>query len=875
MSDIKQSDPLLIIDGYGFIFRAYHVQPPLTSPQGDPVGAIYGFTSMLLKLLGDFKPKYAVIVLDHAGKNFRHDLYNNYKANRPPISDDLKSQLKMVKEAAEALNFTCLSKQGYEADDIIATIARKFEAQNHPAIIISGDKDLMQLMSENVKLYDPAKYKYIEEADIIKKFGVTANKVREVQALMGDKSDNIPGVPGIGPKTASQLILEYGDVQGLLNSIDKLSARHQQLFTDHKEDALLSWQLVGLDEKVDIDIELDDFIWAPPSAEKLSNFININGFKSLHKRTESLFNLKLSSSSENHHIPQVALETKEKITISEVTQLADFTKYIKKTGVFAFEVKDNLLAIYDGRNIYQIELSNEPEYQEDIFSYTENKSQNKEIQDQIYELISDPSIKKIVWDAKNLEKMLGLNIVAVEDIMIMDYVLNAGNKDRTITDILGHDVPEDSKLSSYIDCYYLLLKELIDQKHLHLYKDIDLPLYPILKNMEYEGIKIDISYLTQLSLEFTKKITHLEQMIYSEAGQEFNIASPKQLGVILFEEMKLPFGKLQAKSQAYTTNVDILEKLKLADYKIADLLLEYRHLSKLKNTYIDSLPKLADQQNRVHTTFTQCTTSTARLSSINPNLQNIPIRTHDGEKVRAAFIAKPGYKLISADYSQIELRILSYVANISSLKDAFKHGIDVHTQTASQIFKLPIAEINSDIRRKAKAINFGIIYGISAFGLAKQLNISQKEASEYIKRYFEEYPGIEKYMTDTIEIASKNGFITNLLGRKFFLPSINDKNHALRSFAQRAAINAPMQGLAADIVKIAMINCDNLIKKQDFKAKMLLQVHDELIFEAQEDEIEVIMPLIKSVMEEPIITKTDVLHLKVDIKAGNSWQDIH
>lgn len=875
MSNIKQLDPLLIIDGYGFIFRAYHVQPPLTSPSGEPVGAIYGFTSMLLKLLADFNPKYAVIVLDHEGKNFRHDLYNNYKANRPPISNDLKSQLKMVKEAAEALNFICLSKQGYEADDIIATIARKFQARNHPAIIISGDKDLMQLTGENVKLYDPAKYKYIEEEDIIKKFGVAANKVREVQALMGDTSDNIPGVPGIGPKTAAQLIKEYGDVQGLLSSIDKLSPRHQQLFTEYKEDALLSWKLVGLDEKVEIEEKLEDFIWTPPPVEKLSGFINSNGFKSLHKRTEALFNVKLSSAPEAHNISQESLKAKDKIRIAEANQLEDFTKYIKKTGIFAFDVKDNFLVIYDGQNTYEIERGSEPEYQEDIFSYTENQSRSKEIQDQIYKLISDFSIKKIVWDAKNLEKILGLNIASVEDLMIMDYALNAGNKDRTVADILGHDVPEDNKLSSYIDCYNVLLKALVGQKHLHLYKDIDLPLYPILKNMEYEGIQIDIPYLAQLSAEFSEKITKLEQMIYSEAGREFNIASPKQLGVILFEEMKLPFGKLQPKSQSYVTNVDILEKLRLADYKIADLLLEYRHLSKLKNTYIDSLPKQADQASRVHTNFTQCATSTSRLSSINPNLQNIPIRTHEGEKVRAAFIAKPGYQLISADYSQIELRILSYVAHINSLKSAFKQGIDVHTQTASQIFKLPIEEITADIRRKAKAINFGIIYGISAFGLAKQLSIGQKEASEYIKRYFEEYPGIEKYMANTIELASKNGFVTNLLGRKFFLPSINDKNHALRSFAQRAAINAPMQGLAADIVKIAMINCTNMITKQGFKTKMLLQVHDELIFEAPENEVAKIMPLIKSCMEELFALAIDKLYLKVDIKAGNSWQDIH
>ncbi|MCP5369850.1 MAG: DNA polymerase I [Rickettsiaceae bacterium] len=871
---MKQKDPLLIIDGYGFIFRAYHVQPPLTSPKGDPVGAIYGFTSMLLKVLMDFNPKYAVIVLDHEGTNFRHDLYNNYKANRPPISDDLKHQLKMIQEAAKALNFACLSKQGYEADDIIATIARKFETQNHPAIIISGDKDLMQLTGKNIKLYDPVKYKYIEENDIINKFGVGADKVREVQALIGDKSDNIPGIPGIGPKTASQLIREYGDLRGILNSINKLSPRHQQLFTDYKEDALLSWKLVGLNEKVEINAELADFIWTATSTEKLSNFINENGFKSLHKRIETLFNLKILPNTDADHTSPKPLTTKAKIRISEINQLDDFTKFIEKTGVFAFDVRDNLFVIYDGRNIYEIELGVELKYQEDIFSYAENKSDHTTIQDKLYELISDLSIKKIVWDAKNLEKILNYEIKAAEDIMIMDYVLNAGNKDRTINDILGRDIGEDT-ICGYIECYNLLVQELIKQKHLHLYKDIDLPLYPILKNMENEGINVNIPYLQQLSTELEHKITKLEQMIHLEAGREFNIASPKQLGVILFEELKLPFGKLQTKSQSYTTNVDILEKLKLAGHKIADLLLEYRHLSKLKNTYIDSLPKQVDQNSRVHTTFMQCLTSTSRLSSVNPNLQNIPIRTLEGEKVRAAFTAKAGYKLISADYSQIELRILSYVANINSLKESFKHGIDVHTHTASQIFKIPIKDITPEIRRKAKAINFGIIYGISSFGLANQLNIGQKAASEYIRLYFNEYPGIEKYMNDTIEFAKQNGFVTNLLGRKFFLPAINDKNHALRSFAQRAAINAPMQGLAADIVKIAMINCADLINKQNFKTKMILQVHDELIFEAPEDEVNIVMPLIKSAMEEPIKTKTDILHLKVDIKSGNSWYDVH
>ena len=877
MSNTPKKEPLLIIDGYGFIFRAYHVQPPLTSPDGRPVGAIYGLTSMLIKLLSDLKPKYAVMVLDRPGKNFRHDLYEQYKANRPPAPEDLKQQLQLVEEAANALNFRCISKDGFEADDIIATLAHESVRQDHPAIVISADKDLMQLVNHNVRMYDPAKYRYIEQADIIKKFGVGADKVREVQALIGDKSDNIPGVPSVGPKTAAQLINDYGSVDEVLASIDKLTPRQQKLFTEHKEAALISWQLVGLDDNVDVELDFEKFAWEAPDVEKISNFIHQNGFKSLIKRTENLFKLKLDD-----HTPIEEPKNTRQIDIKEYSladekALAEFLRNVNQTGCFAAQISsDNNLECVVKNVIYKLPLEKDKAQNEDLFSYEKSKD-TVDIKRKIFALFSDIATKKITWDIKNLLQKLPCEVRACEDLMLMDYVLNAGNKNRTIADIMDLDEQKlNHPLIYYSECYNILLKKLIEQKNLHLYQSIDLPVAHILHRMEETGIKIDIHYLASLSTELTSKITSLEQQIYEEAGKQFNIASPKQLGTILFDEMQLPFGKIKGKSASYSTNVEILEKLKLEGHKIADLLLEYRHLSKLKNTYIDPLPKQATvNEERIHTTFLQCSTSTSRLSSINPNIQNIPIRTKEGSKVRKSFIAKEGHKLISADYSQIELRILSHVANISALKDAFHKDTDIHALTASQIFKIPLQEITSEIRRKAKAINFSIIYGISAFGLAKQLNIGQKEAAQYIELYFQEYPGIKQYMEDTIKFAQQNLFVSNLIGRRCHLPLINDKSHALRSFAQRAAINAPMQSLASEIVKIAMIKVDKALTDKQLKTKMILQIHDELIFEAPDSEVESVMALIKNIMEEPLpIPNAEPIKFNVDIKFGQNWQEI-
>ncbi len=894
MNSSTKDSPILIIDGFGFIFRAYHVQPPLSAPDGMPVGAIYGFTSMLIKLIGDLKPQNAVIVLDHSGPNFRHELYDEYKANRPPAPDDLIAQLKIVESAAKAMNFTCISKQGYEADDIIATIASKASNEGRKAVVISSDKDLMQLVDKHVSMYDPAKSKYIEEEDIVKKFGVGANRVRDVQALMGDKSDNIPGVAGIGPKTASQLINEFGNFHELLDSINKVSKpRLQNLLTEYKDDALLSWQLVGLDENVELSETLDDFGWQPPKPKQISEFLNRYGFRSLNKRVENLFKIQVEQAEEagiehedaKKNILVINQNIKEISSFEEAGQLIS---EIKINGYVALhhttQEKDLILFLNSGGATYEVNYSNNSSQEvaaSDLFNFAENNNSSNNQDDKLIKtinaLLTNKSIKKIGYQIKDIMHDLDQEICAYEDIQIMDYLLSAGKKAKSLLEVIHHysenePISEKHYVAYFNACYEKLYKQLILDKTLHLYNDIDRPLAFILYKMEREGVKIDASILQNLSSSMGDKIESIEQKIYNLAGKEFNIASPKQLGEVLFDDLKLPYAKTSGKSKSYSTNADILEKLAGDGYEIASLLLDFRHLTKLKNTYTDALPRqINEKTGRVHTSFMQCATSTGRLSSVNPNIQNIPIRTKDGNKIRSAFVAEDGNVLISADYSQIELRILSHVAKISTLKDAFDKGADIHAITASQIFDLPIEDISSEIRRSAKAINFGIIYGISAFGLAKQLGIPRKEAAEYIEKYFQKYPGIKQYMSDIVEYSKSNEYIANELGRKCFLPNINSKNHLLRNFAERAAINAPMQSLASDIVKIAMIKLQKILESQNFKAKIILQIHDELIIEAPAKEQENLLKIIKDTMENAINL---TVKTSVDISYGGSWMDL-
>lgn len=837
----------LIIDSYGFIFRAFHVQKGLTSPLGEPVGAIFGFTSMLIKLLSEMNPTHVVAVFDSGGKNFRHSIFSEYKSHRPPVPEELIQQFPIAREVANIMNIKLAESKGYEADDVIATIAVSAEKNNEEVIIVTADKDLAQLMSDKIKIYDPVKSKFIEQEDIIEKFGVRSDKIRDVLALIGDKSDNIPGVPSFGPKTASELINKFGSFKNLCNSIDEIdSDRKREIFRKNIDKAKLSYDLVGLCLDVDVQMNFDEMLWKKPSLDSLSQFLNRYGFKSLFQRIS-----KISDKAVQKQLDLFSLQPSVKsdsIKFSEDINLGE--QIFAKNGYVSIIIDNNISYLSSNGQVFK----------------TENISDIKNI-------IENQSIKKIVYSSKGIFKQFN-KACAMEDISILSYILSSGNAQQDISGLMLRYCNLNINSPEQI-CLHLkqlhenLLKELFKQKILNLYYDIDLPISKILSEIEKIGVKFDVEKLRELSNEFEGVLANLQEKIFQIAGKEFNIASPKQMADILFNELKLPSGSKTGKTKSFSTGVEVLEDLSESGYEIATYLLKWRQISKLKSTYTDSLQKQVNPNtNRIHTTFLQTSTATGRLSSTDPNLQNIPIRTQEGKRIRNTIVAENGHKLISADYSQIELRILAEIADIKELKDAFKNNIDIHTKTASQVFGIPITDVNHDQRRKAKAINFGIIYGISGFGLAKQLSISRTEAKEYIDKYFTAYPGIKEYMENIKKFAAEHGYVENYFKRKCYVPLIKSSNGLERSFAERAAINAPIQGTASDIVKIATIKLDKAIKDGNFQTKMILQIHDELIFESPENEVDLVLPIIKKSMEN-VVNFSD--RLKVDIEVSDHW----
>jgi DNA polymerase-1 len=916
VTNLDSQKHLILIDGSGFIFRAYHALPPLKKSDGTPTGALSGFCNMLFKLITEikeFNATHIAVIFDHKDKTFRSNIYKDYKANRPPPPEDLIPQFQLIREATEAFGFLAMEKKGYEADDIIASLSQKATKEGALVTIFSSDKDLMQLVSDNVKMYDPLKHIFIDIDRVREKFGVTPNKVIDVQALVGDKVDNVPGVPGVGIKTAASLISEFKSVENLIENYEKINKdRIKNLIADNIDKIILSKKLVTLYKNIEINISLAELELAALDLEKLLGFTKPMELNTLSRRISSQLE-KFNSSKISQGEQKEVIPTKDYEIIQTEAALDRWCEEILEQKVFAVDTETTSLdtitaeivgislCIGEGKASY-IPIA----HQTDQLEY---KDMDRNIVfKKLQPLFEDKSILKIghniKYDIKVLAKYECL-FNSFDDTMLMSHCINSGRQrhslDSLAKDLLDHDTIKLKDLlgsgkkeinfrnvpihhaSSYAaedaDITYrlwkILKKELVKHSVYSVYQNIDKPMIPVLIDAELKGVEVDRLQLRKLSRFFEKKLSELENEIFSMVGVSFNIGSPKQLGEILFEKLKLPNGK-KNKIGGFQTGAVILEDLSLKGFEIASYLLEWRKISKLKSTYSDSLMlHINGLTDRVHTSFNLAGTSTGRLSSSDPNLQNIPIRDAEGKKIREAFIAKEGAKLLSLDYNQIELRLLAHIADVKGLKDAFKNNIDIHSSTASQIFRTSLENVDGSLRRKAKAINFGIIYGISAFGLSKNLKISRSEAQEFIDNYFKQFPEIREYMTTTVEMAKKSGFVKTLFNRKIRLPNIGIKGQA-GGFAERAAINAPIQGSASDIIKRAMIKIHEFLKNSELDADLLLQVHDELIFETKDETIDEIKSKASEIMEQAHMPYLDLdVPLKVEGGHGVNWYLAH
>jgi DNA polymerase-1 len=924
---------LCLVDGSGFLFRAFHALPVLTRPDGTPVNAVLGFTNMLLKLLDDLQATHVAVIFDSARESFRNEIFPDYKANRPDPPDELIPQFPLVRDATRAFNVECLERPGFEADDLIATYARKALSEGFEVMIVSSDKDLMQLVSDRVSMFDALKNRKIGPAEVEEKFGVGPERVVDVQALAGDSTDNVPGVPGIGVKTAAQLIQTYGDLNSLLMRASEIKQpKRRQSLIEFAEQARLSRELVRLRDDVPTDVTVSELRRQNPDPAQLLTFLDEQGFKSVIAKVQH----RLAASGETVPVTEEAPAGIRYELVQSVEVLQDWVTRARYAGAVAIDTETTSLdesradlvgislCVQPGHACY-IPLAHrlpEPATEADVLQPSDEQppSPQREPLEQIpldaaldllRPLFADPSVLKIGHNLKYdmvVLRRYGVAISALDDTMLISYVLDGGSHGhgmdelaalhldhRTIPfkDVTGTGksqvtfdlVPLDRALAYAAEdadvtlrLHRFLKPRLPAERMVTPYETLERPLVPVLADMEIDGIRVDRAKLEELSREFAERQRALEQDIYRLAGHKFNVGSPKQLGEVLFDELRLEGGH-KGKSGAYATGADVLESLAAGGHELPATVLEWRQLDKLKSTYTDALvEQINPRTGRVHTSFAMAAASTGRLSSTNPNLQNIPIRTEDGRKIRHAFVAEPGRTLLSLDYSQIELRLLAHVAGIDALKQAFHEGLDIHALTAAQMFGVDAGTVDPAMRRQAKAINFGIIYGISAFGLSRQLGISNEEAAQYMKAYFERYPGIQDYMTRTKQFCREHGFVETLFGRRCHVPGIHDKNAARRHFAERAAINAPIQGTAADVLKRAMIRVPPALARHrlDTRARMLLTVHDELLFEVDDAIVEQTAEVVKTVMESACLPALQLsVPLTVDVGQGHSWGDAH
>ena len=900
---------LFLIDGSGLIFRAFYALPPLTNPEGTPINAVLGYCNMIINIVDTFKPDQLIVVFDTKRKTFRNDIYKSYKSNRVELPEELIPQFTIIREATKALDLPQIEMDGYEADDIIATYASKAEKQGIAVTIISSDKDLMQLVNKKTKMYDSMRNNYIGTNEVKEKFGVDPSKVVDVQALAGDSVDNIPGVSGIGIKTAAELINTFGNLNNLFSQVDKIKQpKRKQALIDEQDSALISKKLATLKKDVPINKSYTFQLFKGINQKKGLEFFEKHGFKNLIAR----FNKK--NPKENINKKQKKNEKKYQI-IESVDHLKKIIKGIQRQKLVVIDTETNSLNANFAKLVGMSFCFEEDKSYYLPLEHKVNKNEKtininfKEVYLILKNLLEDTSIMKIGHNIKYDKIVLAnfnIDVHPIEDTMLLSYVLDAGKFKHNLDDLakiyLDYDTikykdvvgvgkkektfdqlsieeaykyaAEDADIT--LKLYHILKKRIVEEKLVNVYENIEKPLVDVLVNMERNGIKIDVKKLKKLSSIFLKKIFSIQKEIFKYSKFEFNIASTKQLGEVLFDKMGIQGGK-KGKSGAYSTSSEILENLSYQGHEIAKFLLEWRQISKLKNTYTESLTQeINTETSRIHTSYSMASTSTGRLSSTNPNLQNIPIRTEEGKKIRNAFISEKGYKLVSLDYSQIELRLLAHIGKVNELKKAFDLNLDIHKETASQIFNKPIDKIDNNLRRKAKTINYGIIYGISAFGLSKQLNITRSDADFFLKEYFKKYKGILDYIDETTNFCKKNGFVKTIFGRKCFIAGINTKNPNFRNFAIRAAINAPIQGSAADIIKKAMIKIYKFFNKNKVKSKLILQVHDELLFEIPESEITYLTKEITNIMEKAILPDVILnVPLVVDVGKGDNWAEAH